>query len=117
MNGSILTGGRDAKVNILDKQLVVLMCLNMAEGLRDSLSPGVRALSLDEKGKNLLVGTFGSEIYELSIQPSSKMVDQTRPLMQSHFSPKRAVCCSLIKKYSKAARSGGWRCFRTVRNL
>ena len=65
----ILTGGRDAKVNILDKQFAVLMCIDMADKAYGSISPGIRALSLDRMGKNLLVGTFGSEIFELNIEP------------------------------------------------
>ena len=51
-----------------------------------SINPEIRALSLDKIGKNLLVGTIGSEIYELSIDPSSKHVENWRFLVQGHSS-------------------------------
>ncbi len=100
--GRILTGGRDAKVNILDKHFAVLMCIDMADKSYGSISPGIRALSLDRMGKNLLVGTFGSEIFELNIEPSCKTVDKCRPLVRGHCSPRKAVssatfntCCAI----------------------
>ena len=76
---------------MLDSKLATMFTIDMARKDFNSIAPGVRSLTLDARKTNLLVGTFGSEIYELSIQPSSKTVDQTRALMQSHFSPKRAV--------------------------
>lgn len=51
-----------------------------------SINPEIRALSLDKVGQNLLVGTIGSEIYELKIEPSSKTVKNCTLLIRSHAS-------------------------------
>ena len=87
----ILTGGRDAKVCILDRKFTVLMEINMADPKFNSISPEIRTLSLDKMGKNLLVGTIGAEIYELSIEPSSKTVEAFESIVRSHASPRKSV--------------------------
>lgn len=87
----ILTGGRDAKVNILDKHFSVLMSIDMNDKVYDSIAPSVRALSLDRMGKNLLVGTLGSEIYELNIDPSSKTVHKVSAVVKGHSSPQKGA--------------------------
>ena len=87
----ILTGGRDEKVNILDKHFSVLMSIDMNDKVYDSIAPSVRALSLDRMGKNLLVGTLGSEIYELNIDPSSKTVHKVSAVVKGHSSPQKGA--------------------------
>ena len=88
----ILTGGRDGKVNILDKAFKLLMPIDMTNQLYHSISPGVRTLSLDRMGKKLLVGTAGSEIYELSIDPSRKKVgDNPNTIATCHCAPQDKV--------------------------
>jgi len=74
------------------------MCIDMSDKIYESTSPGIRALSLDRMGKNLLVGTFGSEIYELNIEPSSKTVEKHQILVRGHSSPRKMVDsdCDLI---------------------
>ena len=67
------------------------MNISLSDKTYSSISPGVRTLSLDKMGKNLLVGTSGSEIYELSIEPSSKQVEQHAKLVSGHCSPRRLV--------------------------
>jgi len=90
-----LTGGRDAKVCILDKKFTLLMEINMADPQYASTNPEIRALSLDKMGKHLLVGTIGSEIYELSIEPSSKKVEKWEPLIKGHSSPRKELTTEL----------------------
>jgi len=85
----ILTGGRDAKVNILDKHYNIIMWIDMTNEKFGSISPGIRALSLDRMGKNLLVGTLGSEIYELNIEPSGKTVGKIEALVKGHCGPRK----------------------------
>eukprot|EP01022_Parablepharisma_sp_SALTPOND_P009431 TRINITY_DN1391_c0_g1_i1.p1 TRINITY_DN1391_c0_g1~~TRINITY_DN1391_c0_g1_i1.p1 ORF type:complete len:2151 (-),score=139.11 TRINITY_DN1391_c0_g1_i1:21-6473(-) len=91
----ILTGGRDAKVNILDKQFNLIMTIDMSDKAYGSISPGIRALSLDRMGKNLLVGTFGSEIYELNIEPSGKTVQKFTALVKGHCSPRKSMASEM----------------------
>ena len=87
----ILTGGRDAKVNIMDKKFKPLITINMEDPKFESISPEIKTLSLDKMGKNLLVGTIGSEIYELSIEPSNTYDVKGRKLVNGHSSPRKAV--------------------------
>lgn len=64
------------------------MPIDMNGELYHSISPGVRTLSLDRMGKKLLVGTAGSEIFELSIDPSRKKVgDNPTTIAKCHCAP------------------------------
>lgn len=78
----------------------------MGEKKYGSISPGVRSLSLDKMGKNLLVGTCGSEIYELSIEPSSRQVDQHAKLVNGHCTPRRLVININMLVYRLILRCG-----------
>eukprot|EP00826_Nyctotherus_ovalis_P022811 TRINITY_DN17612_c0_g2_i2.p1 TRINITY_DN17612_c0_g2~~TRINITY_DN17612_c0_g2_i2.p1 ORF type:complete len:338 (+),score=76.19 TRINITY_DN17612_c0_g2_i2:141-1154(+) len=62
------------------------MSISLAEETYCSINPEIRALNLDRVGKNLLVGTIGSEIYELSIEPASKCVENWRFLVRGNAS-------------------------------
>ncbi len=73
------------------------MEINVADPKFASISPEIRTLSLDKMGKNLLVGTIGCEIYELSIEPSGKTVEAISPLVRGHASPRKSVRLSFAK--------------------
>ncbi len=62
----IFTGGGDKVINILDKKLKKLAKIVMDELIPDAVMPKIRSICLKEDGSKLLVGTFGSEIYELT---------------------------------------------------
>lgn len=57
----------------------------------NSISPGVRSLTLDIKKSNLLLGTQGSEIYEVILNFEGKTIDKVTALMQGHYSPNKKV--------------------------
>ena len=63
----MFTGGRDNCICIqahdLDASSVIR--INLEKLIDSALMPRVRSLCLNSKGDTLLVGTFGSEIYEL----------------------------------------------------
>ena len=63
----IFTGGRDNCICILDKKGKVLNKIDM-EKLTEgkAIWPRIRSLCVSKDNKKLLVGTFGSEIYELT---------------------------------------------------
>ena len=64
---SVLTGGRDDCICILDSDLNEnsIIKINVQKLIDSALMPRVRSLCLNKKSDTILVGTFGSEIYEL----------------------------------------------------
>ena len=58
----ILSGGRDAVAQIMDRSLNSIMIVKVSTPDFGSISPEIRSLTLDSKKANLLLGTFGSEI-------------------------------------------------------
>jgi len=76
---SVLTGGRDFKINFLDTKgsYKVLLSVKIPETVKGALQPEIKSVSISPDYKSLLVGTAGSEIYELTtkdakITPNSK---------------------------------------------
>ncbi len=64
------------------------------ENYKGCLHPEIRCAHLSSDGKNLLVGTFGGEIYEMMTK-DAKINTSTRftgvkPLMRSHYAPNNA---------------------------
>lgn len=88
---SVLTGGRDGKINILNRSLDIEMTIDMNSKDYGSICSGVRSLKFNEDETRLLVGTYGSEIYELSVNMASQSVDSHAILMQGHYSPAKKV--------------------------
>ena len=67
------------------------MTIKISEPDFSSVSPEVRSISLNANKNNLLLGTYGSEIYEIQINFETKNVDKIIPLMKGHYSPRRKV--------------------------
>lgn len=91
----ILTGGRDAKINLLDAKgtYKVLLFIKVPEVVKGAIQPEVKSIALSPDLRSLLIGTSGGEIYELTtkdakITPNSKF-QQFKPLMKSHYSPNK----------------------------
>eukprot|EP00639_Heterosigma_akashiwo_P015290 CAMPEP_0206366550 /NCGR_PEP_ID=MMETSP0294-20121207/3519_1 /ASSEMBLY_ACC=CAM_ASM_000327 /TAXON_ID=39354 /ORGANISM="Heterosigma akashiwo, Strain CCMP2393" /LENGTH=872 /DNA_ID=CAMNT_0053812637 /DNA_START=230 /DNA_END=2845 /DNA_ORIENTATION=+ len=59
----LLSGGRDGKVKIWDPALTALAVLDVLK--TSSLAQGVRSVCLSADGQRALVGTAGSEVFEL----------------------------------------------------
>ena len=64
----VITGGRDCKINFLDRDtLKVIGYLNLNQLITEtSVSNKVRALQLDSQNSNLYIGTYSSEIWSLT---------------------------------------------------
>lgn len=65
----VLTGGRDCVINILNKSYKTVNRIDMKKSIPDSITPMVRSLCINDICENkssekILVGTYGSEIYE-----------------------------------------------------
>lgn len=87
----VLTGGRDAKVQIMDRSLELIMTVNVGEARFGSLSGAVRSIALSSDKTNLLIGTLGGEIYEVVMNGIGKSISRVNTLMQSHYSPSMKV--------------------------
>ena len=65
--GGLVSGGKDGLVKMWTPSLEVsAKPFDMAEANPPSMSPIVRSVSLSSDGSVLLVGTLGSEVYEVS---------------------------------------------------
>ena len=61
----MFTGGRDGTLFILSKNYEEIQAVKIKEKCPDSLCASVRAVYADLPNSKLLVGTLGSEIYQL----------------------------------------------------
>lgn len=62
-----MTGGSDKTIKILSQSdLTVLKTIHLLEIIKDSADLSIR--SLDVWGNKILIGTLGSEIYEIKAQ-------------------------------------------------
>ena len=75
----------------MNEKLELSMTIDTSTSDFNSISPGVRSLALDSNKTSLLVGTFCSEIYEVSILIDNAIVDIIELIMQGHYSPSKKV--------------------------
>ena len=66
-SATIVTGGKDNVVNLLDKtSYAVVQKVELDKLLQGAIAPQIRSASYSVDNKSIIVGTYGSEIYELS---------------------------------------------------
>ena len=82
----VLTGGRDNKVQIMDKSYTNLFAIDLSL-LPGSVCPQPRALSLNSSKTKLYVGTFGCELAEIPIDLSQKSSQEGTVLSHGHYGP------------------------------
>lgn len=94
-NNYLLVGTRDLKVIIFDKNGNLLVEITKdAFKDKDILNCEIKALHLSADNKNLVIGTGGSEIYQLTskdikIQQNSTKFSAPQKLMSAHFAPNK----------------------------
>jgi hypothetical protein len=86
----------------MDKMLNSIMIVKTTMADFNSISPEVRSLSLDLKQGNLLLGTYGSEIYEVVLNFEGKTIDRVTTLMQGHYAPNKKVMFKM--KYRRVTK-------------
>lgn len=95
--GYILTGGRDCRINILDKNYNPLLKVTEEQFVSKkelfSFCSEIKAAWLSQDSKLLIIGSVGGEIYELSTKDAklntSTKFSNPRRLMSSHYSPNK----------------------------
>lgn len=80
----IVSGGKDGLVYILDNNLNKRQTFDLSSPQYASVCPFIRSACISEDGANLLVGTYGSEIYEIDINSG-----EARSLVKGHYTPSR----------------------------
>ena len=83
----VITGGRDGKINVLKNgTFAVMHSFSIAEqpGILD---PAVRAVFIKQDSKSLLVGTYGSDIFEFEVNFAAKQVGKPKTLVNGHYAP------------------------------
>ena len=81
----IVSGSKDGMVYILDNKLSKRQSFNLNSPQYESVCAFIRSACLSEDGNSLLVGTYGSEIYEIDVKTS-----QAKNLVKGHYTPCRA---------------------------
>jgi WD40 repeat protein len=76
-----VSGGKDGLVKLWSPLMDLVGEFNMKE--RGSIYPCIRSVCWDPQRKRLLVGTLGSEIFELNAKDGSVIHDG--PVMNGHF--------------------------------
>lgn len=93
-----MAGGSDKTIRILSQSdLTVLKTINLLELIKDSADLSIR--SLDVWGNKVLIGTLGSEIYEIKAQGGVEIekVDESTKfsleskLMSGHYAPNKVT--------------------------
>lgn len=85
-HSAVVSGGKDGCVHVLSPSLQKIHTFDLSAPQFQSLSSFVRSACLNEAGDTLLVGTYGSEIYEIAV-PSGENVK----LMSGHYTPSRGT--------------------------
>ena len=67
----IFTGGRDSQIKVLTKTYEVLFTIDTAS-FKNSINSAIRAIDLNKAQDKLMIGTFGHEVVECSIDLNSK---------------------------------------------
>jgi microtubule-associated protein-like 6 len=88
----VITGGKDCIVNILDNKMYAVVCtVNIESATKSSICAQVRSVAMSVDKKSLLLGTYGSEIYQ--IVTSDPKIQKTttygaaKELMKGHYTP------------------------------
>ena len=76
----LLSGGADGVVAVIDARLKVQRRIDLSK--LDSYNPAVRSVCRSASGSKILVGTVGSELYELSA--SSGVNNFNGPIVEGH---------------------------------
>ena len=90
-NDYLLSGGRDGKIQVYDKSYLKLAEIDCNALLVGCVCTGVRAICMHPTQQTMLIGTLGSDIYEVSYS-TPKITDSTqftvkREAMHGHYSP------------------------------
>ena len=83
----VFTGGRDSKISVLDGKTLSVVFQIDCNQFAGSVCNFPRAIALDNK--SLFVGTFGSEIWKMSLEMVKKTVGKPEVKIQGHYAPMR----------------------------
>lgn len=81
----IFTGGRNGNIAILDEKYNVVNTISITK--LPSVCPGINAFAYD--GSKLIIGTRGSEIYEVDFKMTSPDIKLVHEITAGHYSPCR----------------------------
>lgn len=83
---SIVSGGKDGFVHILDNNLNKRQSFDLSAPQYESVSSLIRSAMLNDSCSHLLVGTYGSEIYEIDIATGEAVI-----ITRGHYTPSRGT--------------------------
>ena len=83
-HGTVVTGGKDGIVLVLDAALNKRQSFDLNNQQYAAVASAIRSAMLSDDGSMLLVGTYGSEIYEIEVGSGSG-----KNFIKGHFTPSR----------------------------
>lgn len=112
---AVVSGGKDGRVVLWDASLTPLATHNMAALPLPPLNPAVRSVCC--QGSMLLVGTAGSEIYELNMRTNQvrKLTEVRAP--RARMLRARALSERACGRGTARASCGVWRCIQRIKSL
>jgi len=81
-NNQLITGGKDGQVRIWSSELEPVNTFSLKDLANEAFSQSIRSVSCDEACTRYLVGTYGSEIYE--IQADEEDASNALQIAQGH---------------------------------
>jgi microtubule-associated protein-like 6 len=81
----LLTGSKDGIIKLWNHNLLCQKSFDAREGRPAPRVPAVRSVCIDAFGNSVLIGTQGSEIYEVSNIFATAQVTHSTMLVQGHF--------------------------------
>ena len=88
----MFTGAKDNTIKVLTRSLKILATIDCTKTLPESVCPQIRALAVSSDNKRLLIGTYGSEIYQSTfsgpISEKTSFSDATC-FMTGHYTPNK----------------------------
>ena len=82
----VVTGSKDGFVHICDHAFSKLHTFDFNAPEFESVCPMIRSASLNEENTKLVVGTFGSEIFEVDVATK-----EWRNIVRGHYSPSKGI--------------------------
>lgn len=81
----IFTGGREGTIHLLSMSLENLHIFDLNQPQYESISSSIRSLCLSPDKSKILIGTYGSEIYELKVESGEGFLH-----ISGHYAPSRS---------------------------
>lgn len=85
-----MTGGRDNTIQVLTRTYSIISSIDISKQIPDCIHPRIRSMDAGADSKDILIGTYSSEIYHLStndVKINNKTKFEISCLLKGHYAP------------------------------